>query len=75
MSSNEMTDYMGFRDLLSDEEKLVQKPARDFVNKEVIPIKNSPNTSSNPGASWGSLDQRCQKNTTVRTSPMSLTAS
>ena len=41
MSSNEMTDYMGFRDLLSDEEKLVQQTARDFVNKEVIPIIDS----------------------------------
>lgn len=34
----EFTDYMGIRELLSDEEKLVQQTARQFINKEVIPI-------------------------------------
>ena len=39
--TTEMTDYMGLRELLSDEEKLVQQTAREFVNKEVIPIIDS----------------------------------
>lgn len=34
----EFTDYMGIRELLSDEERLVQQTAREFINKEVIPI-------------------------------------
>lgn len=38
---SEITDYMGFRELLTDEEKLVQQTAREFVNKEVIPIIDS----------------------------------
>ncbi len=37
-TKTEFTDYMGLRDLLSDEEKLVQQTAREFVNREVIPI-------------------------------------
>lgn len=37
-SMNELTDYMGFQELLSDEEKLVRETARDFVNDNVIPI-------------------------------------
>jgi glutaryl-CoA dehydrogenase len=36
--TTEITDYMGLRELLSDEEKLVQQTAREFINKEVIPI-------------------------------------
>jgi len=39
--TTEITDYMGLRDLLSDEEKLVQQTAREFVNKEVMPIIDS----------------------------------
>jgi glutaryl-CoA dehydrogenase len=39
--TTEITDYMGLRELLSDEEKLVQQTAREFVNKEVIPIIDS----------------------------------
>ncbi len=39
--TTEMTDYMGLRGLLTDKEKLVQKTAREFVNKEVIPIIDS----------------------------------
>lgn len=39
--TTEMTDYMGLRGLLSDEEKLVQQTARDFVNREVISIIDS----------------------------------
>ncbi|MBI3132100.1 MAG: acyl-CoA dehydrogenase family protein [Acidobacteria bacterium] len=35
---NHITDYMGFEGLLSDEEKMVREAARDFVNKEVLPI-------------------------------------
>lgn len=37
-SKNEMTDYMGLTALLSDEERLVRRTARDFVNEKVIPI-------------------------------------
>ncbi|MCL5966037.1 MAG: acyl-CoA dehydrogenase family protein [Deltaproteobacteria bacterium] len=36
--ATEPTDYMGFQDLLSDEEKLVRMTARQFVNAEVLPI-------------------------------------
>jgi len=32
---------MGLRELFSDEEKLVQQTAREFVNSEVIPIIDS----------------------------------
>lgn len=41
MSTTSMTDYMGFYDLLTDEEKLVQQTAREFINREVIPIIDS----------------------------------
>ncbi len=37
-SVTELTDYMGFQGLLDDEEILVRQTAREFVNKEVIPI-------------------------------------
>jgi len=33
-----MTDYLGLDGLLTDEERLVRKTARDFVNREVLPI-------------------------------------
>jgi hypothetical protein len=39
--ATEMTDYMALKGLLSDEEKLVQQTAREFVNREVIPIIDS----------------------------------
>jgi len=34
----ELTDYMGFQELLTPEEKLVRETARQFVNGEVLPI-------------------------------------
>jgi glutaryl-CoA dehydrogenase len=34
----DFTDYMHLRELLSDEEKLVQQTAREFINAEVIPF-------------------------------------
>lgn len=34
----DLTDYMGFQGLLTDEEKLVRETARQFVNEEVLPI-------------------------------------
>jgi glutaryl-CoA dehydrogenase len=34
----ELTDYMSFQDLLTDEEKMVRGAARKFVNEEVLPI-------------------------------------
>jgi glutaryl-CoA dehydrogenase len=37
-SSNEITDYMGFQDLLTDEERMVRQQARAFVNAEVLPV-------------------------------------
>jgi glutaryl-CoA dehydrogenase len=37
-TTTELTDYMGFQGLLSDEEKLVRATARKFVNDEVLPI-------------------------------------
>lgn len=36
--TTELTDYMGFQGLLTDEEKLVRETARRFVNDEVLPI-------------------------------------
>ena len=36
--TTELTDYMGFQALLTDEEKLVRSTARQFVNDEVLPI-------------------------------------
>jgi len=38
MNNLELTDYMGFQALLDDEETLVRQTAREFVNKEVLPI-------------------------------------
>ena len=34
----EITDFMGIAELLSDEERLVRQTAREFVNREVMPI-------------------------------------
>ena len=39
--TTDITDYMGLKSLLNDEEKLVQQTAREFVNREVIPIIDS----------------------------------
>lgn len=35
---NELTDYMDFQGLLDDEEVLVRQTAREFVNREIMPI-------------------------------------
>jgi glutaryl-CoA dehydrogenase len=37
-SPTELTDYMGFQDLLTEEERVVRHQARLFVNSEVLPI-------------------------------------
>src|SRR6266496_2652246 len=37
-SPRDVTDYMGFQDLLSDEERMVREQARQFVNAEILPI-------------------------------------
>ncbi|HEX9243769.1 MAG TPA: acyl-CoA dehydrogenase family protein [Anaeromyxobacter sp.] len=36
--SRDLTDYMAFQDLLSEEERAVRVQARRFVNEEVLPI-------------------------------------
>jgi glutaryl-CoA dehydrogenase len=36
--STEMTDFLGLRELLTDEERMVQAQARQFVNTRVLPI-------------------------------------
>jgi len=36
--SRDLTDYMAFQDLLTDEERLARGQARQFVNAEVLPI-------------------------------------
>jgi glutaryl-CoA dehydrogenase len=36
--SRDLTDFMGFQDLLGDEERMVREQARQFVNAEVLPI-------------------------------------
>jgi len=38
MASTDLTDFMGFQDLLSDEERMVRRQAREFVNAEVLPV-------------------------------------
>ena len=37
-ASTSMTDFLGLSELLTDEERLVQAQARQFVNAEVLPI-------------------------------------
>jgi glutaryl-CoA dehydrogenase len=37
-STTELTDYMGFQALLTDEERMVRQQARAFVNAEILPI-------------------------------------
>jgi glutaryl-CoA dehydrogenase len=41
LMTTEITDFMGLQGLLTDEEKLVRQTARDFVNREIIPIIDS----------------------------------
>ncbi len=38
MATRDVTDFMGFQGLLTDEERMVREQARDFVNAEVLPI-------------------------------------
>jgi glutaryl-CoA dehydrogenase len=40
-STNEITDYMAFQQLLSEEERMVRAGARQFVNAEILPIIES----------------------------------
>ena len=35
---NHMTDFMGLEGLLSEEARMVRRAAREFVNREVLPI-------------------------------------
>ena len=35
---NHMTDYLGLEALLSEEARMVRRTARDFVNREVLPV-------------------------------------
>ncbi|WP_242392279.1 acyl-CoA dehydrogenase family protein [Anaeromyxobacter oryzisoli] len=37
-SSRDVTDFMGFQELLAEEERMVREQARQFVNAEVLPI-------------------------------------
>jgi glutaryl-CoA dehydrogenase len=36
--SSEMTDFLGLRELLTDEERMVQSQARQFVNARILPV-------------------------------------
>jgi glutaryl-CoA dehydrogenase len=38
MASSDLTDFMGFEELLTDEERMVRRQAREFVNAEVLPV-------------------------------------
>jgi glutaryl-CoA dehydrogenase len=38
MASRELTDFMGFQELLTDEERMVRQQAREFVNAQVLPV-------------------------------------
>jgi glutaryl-CoA dehydrogenase len=37
-SPSDLTDYMRFQDLLTDEERMVRRQARDFVDAHVLPV-------------------------------------
>jgi glutaryl-CoA dehydrogenase len=37
-STRDLTDFMGFQELLTDEERMVREQARRFVNAEVLPV-------------------------------------
>lgn len=37
-NTTELTDFMGFQELLEEEERLVRQTARTFVNEQVLPI-------------------------------------
>ncbi|HEX9205865.1 MAG TPA: acyl-CoA dehydrogenase family protein, partial [Candidatus Deferrimicrobiaceae bacterium] len=37
-ATTELTDYMDFQGLLTDDERMVRATARKFVNEEVLPI-------------------------------------
>jgi glutaryl-CoA dehydrogenase len=36
--SRDLTDFMGFQELLTEEERMVREQARQFVNAEILPI-------------------------------------
>jgi glutaryl-CoA dehydrogenase len=38
MATKELTDFMGFQELLTEEERMVRAQAREFVNAEVLPV-------------------------------------
>jgi len=38
MAATDLTDFMGFQDLLTEEERMVRRQARQFVNAEVLPV-------------------------------------
>jgi glutaryl-CoA dehydrogenase len=38
MATTDLTDFMGFQELLTEEERMVRRQARDFVNAEILPI-------------------------------------
>jgi glutaryl-CoA dehydrogenase len=38
MASRDLTDFMGFQELLTDEERMVRQQAREFVNAQVLPV-------------------------------------
>ncbi len=37
-TTQDLTDYMGLQELLTEEERMVRTQARQFVNAEVLPI-------------------------------------
>ena len=37
-ATTELTDYMDFQGLLTDDERMVRATARKFVNEEVLPV-------------------------------------
>lgn len=38
MATSDLTDFMAFQELLTEEERMVRAQARDFVNEKVLPI-------------------------------------
>jgi glutaryl-CoA dehydrogenase len=38
MASRDLTDFMAFEELLTDDERMVRQQAREFVNAEVLPV-------------------------------------
>ena len=76
IGSTQMTDFLGMRELLTDEERMVQAQARQFVNERVLPVierhaqeQTFPAALIRPWASWASSAPPCRRATAAPASP------